>query len=134
MGTIYNDMNSNGMMDEGESGISGIMVSISETLTATTGNDGMYTINMVPVGDYAVMLEIPDGYLGDASKQANVSHGEFTTVNFVLAPVGKVMGIVFNDTDADGLKNDSETGIANVTISINTVSYTHLTLPTIYSV
>ena len=117
MGTIYNDMNNNGMMDEGESGIPNIMVSITGTsLDTTTNDDGMYTIGMVPAGQQTVTIPAQDNFIGDVSKTVTVGDNP---VDFALVPVGTVMGTVSNSL--------SEEGISGIMVSITGTELTAMT-------
>ena len=119
MGTVSNSIS-------GE-GISGITVNISDTLTATTDSDGMYTISMVPVGTFDIMLDVSDRYLGSISMEVTVSHGMSATVDFALTPVGTITGVAFSDTNGNGIKDNFETGIAGITVSITNTNITTVT-------
>lgn len=62
---VWNDLNSNGIQDEGEPGLAGVPVSISGTdvdgnaITAatTTGEDGSYSFADLPSGSYVVTFD-----------------------------------------------------------------------------
>jgi hypothetical protein len=62
-GFVFNDVNGNGIQDEGDLPIEGATVSIvvgSDTLTTDTGPDGFYYFG-VPAGTYTVGVKIPAG-------------------------------------------------------------------------
>ena len=104
-------------------GIADITVNITDADSTVIGTDmtdmdGAYTIDMVPTGTYDVILDVSDGYLGSTSMEVTVSQGMSASVDFELTPVGMVSGMVFSDTNSNGVKDDLETGLANVTISI----------------
>ena len=70
-GFVYNDVNDNGILDAGESGIANVTVTLTgyddqETfvnVTTTTGDDGSYAFNGLRPGVYTVTETDPAGYL-----------------------------------------------------------------------
>lgn len=60
-GSVFDDLNHNGVRDPGESGFSGISVSAGG-LTATTDADGNYLIAGLLPGAYAVAEQLPGGW------------------------------------------------------------------------
>ncbi|NDJ61864.1 MAG: VWA domain-containing protein [Chloroflexi bacterium] len=68
-GTIFNDLNRDGILDAGEGGVPNVTVSLfptgSQTMQTTTLTDpnGVYTL-VAPAGDYEVGLTPPPGFLG----------------------------------------------------------------------
>ena len=70
-GTVFDDMNQNGMMDEGEMGLAGLEVGLvdaeGKSIGATTDADGKYLFNGLPEGKYFVDLDettLPAGGTG----------------------------------------------------------------------
>lgn len=144
-GFVYHDANNDGVKDVGESGISGSQVRLTGTtfegdiVTATidvTDVAGFYEFTGLLPGDYDVQQIVPPaGYLdgrdtaGDAAANtltneliANIvlSDGESSTGNLFgeLVPA-TLSGVVFNDFDGNGVQNGLETGVANVTLTLN---------------
>jgi hypothetical protein len=88
-GTVFNDLNSNGVQDPGESGIAGVTVFLDANndgvlqpgeMTATTGADGSYsfTVNNSPNRTFVVAQVVPPGYtqvtpVGNAVASENVN-------------------------------------------------------------
>ena len=66
------------------------------TRSATTNETGGYIITTVPEGNYMVTASA-DGY-ESASKPANVTAGNTTTVNFESNPVGEILPPITNAT------------------------------------
>jgi hypothetical protein len=65
---VWNDMNENGMQDEGEMGIEGIEVNLytcADEMVATrmTDEDGMYVFDSIVPGDYYLTFTAPFGYI-----------------------------------------------------------------------
>lgn len=66
-GTVFEDRNANGMQDEGEPGLAGVMVSTTDGSVVTTGTDGTYEIE---VDDDAIVFAIkPSGYMPPVDDQ-----------------------------------------------------------------
>ncbi|MFP9100196.1 T9SS type A sorting domain-containing protein [Flavobacterium sp. RHBU_24] len=68
-GTIFNDVNGDGILNEGEPGVPGIMIVMfsgpqSEDLFqyATTDENGSYCITGLSVGIYTFAIEVPEGW------------------------------------------------------------------------
>ena len=67
-GLLYDDKNGNASQDEGEPGIAGAQVTLTDgkrsvafTRIATTNGNGVYTLIDVPVGQYTLQVELPAG-------------------------------------------------------------------------
>lgn len=143
---VWHDVNKNGIQDSGEPGISGITVKLfdcSNSLksTTTTGPDGKYQFDDVMPGNYYVQFFAPTGYLltlknqgTDKKKDSDADPITGKTVCFEIKAgqsdmtwdaglseciIGvKVCGLVFNDVNANGVKDGGEVGIANVVMKL----------------
>ena len=66
-GTVFNDVNGNGIQDVGDTGIEGVKIVVcqlcdgSDNIETETGPGGVYFVN-VPGGTYTVAALIPTGY------------------------------------------------------------------------
>ena len=140
-GSVYVDANNNGVRDPGESGIAGVVVTLSGTdsngapvaRTATTGADGSYLFDALLSGTYAVTEAQPAGYLD--GKDA-VGTGGGTTADDILSAIAlqagddlvgytfgdllpsSLTGFVYDDADGNGRKGPAEAGIPNVAIRL----------------
>jgi hypothetical protein len=144
---VFNDTNGNGVLDTGETGISGVTVQLldsTNTVIATTVTDatGRYTFTE-PTGTYTVHV-VPTGYTisptpggsaagsgaggpgstnyvnpGTASSTVNVVGGQSgATVYTPLYTPGAITGVAFLDSNADGVKNTGDTTLSGVTVSL----------------
>jgi cellulose synthase/poly-beta-1,6-N-acetylglucosamine synthase-like glycosyltransferase len=65
---IWDDSNGNGVRDDGEQGLPGVMVALYDTVgsvvdTSVSGADGSFRFSSVAAGDYRVgVANLPDGY------------------------------------------------------------------------
>ncbi|MBV6625675.1 MAG: carboxypeptidase regulatory-like domain-containing protein [Rivularia sp. (in: Bacteria)] len=138
--TVYSDTNSNNQQDEGETGIPGVTVTLTQpgpdgqlgtaddtTQTTTTDNNGIYGFTNLPPANYRVTTETPDG-LNPTQTQPdiiNLQGGQnIDTIDFGFAgqPTGQDTGgigdTVYNDTNRNNEQDEGETGIPGVTVTL----------------
>jgi uncharacterized protein (DUF2141 family) len=130
-GTIFNDVNGNGKKDTGEPALAGWTVSLDTIkngklvpdLSTTTNSKGVYTFSKVPVGSYQVTESLKPGWkaVSPSTDYASVTltAGATITKNFADAIPVSFSGTVFNDTNADGVKESNETGLSGWTVYID---------------
>jgi len=136
---VFDDLNANGIQDDGEPGLPGITVILrnayGEPVQETqTDSDGLYSFDLIEPGFYYVEVQTEPEYLYsdivDSGNQMtpanNTGFGESPTVEFVpgtvvddwIAAVYQPVSIgnrVWNDLDGDGLQDSSEPGMPDVT-------------------
>jgi hypothetical protein len=98
-GTVYFDENENGQMDNGEQGIPGIQVDLSNGWHRVTDANGNYCFYPVPNGDYTVTVIVPDGYSLTTAESIDVTIAGASVgdVDFGLTDDGPDLG--FPDGD-----------------------------------
>ena len=136
--TVYNDTNRNNTQDDGETGIPGATVTLTNaggdgefgtpddtTQTTTTNENGNYSFPNLPAGTYRVITTTPDGLTPTQTPPDTVNLGEnqdLDTVDFGFAPVqegtGSIGDTVYNDTNSNNTQDDGETGIPGVTVTL----------------
>ncbi len=140
VGTVYEDLNSNGVKDNGESGIPGWTVYLdldnSGTLntdasgtpepSAITNQDGDFVINHLVPGNYRIAEVTPDGWVPTApiSQDVVVTQGKDTRADFFNFSGGQIAGTVWNDLNGDGVRAGSpgaytEPGLAHWTVYLD---------------
>ncbi len=143
---VWHDKNGNGIQDDGDSGIRGIVVKLFdcsgiEKSSTTTNSSGKYQFNDVMPGNYYVQFFAPTGFLftaknsgSNSSKDSDADPLTGKTDCFSIDPGendmtwdaglsecatgAKICGIVFNDANANGVKDAGEVGIANVIMKL----------------
>lgn len=151
-GTVYTDVNVNGQFDPGtDTGLPGATITLTGTdatganvtRTTTTAGDGSYAFTGLLAGSYTLTETQPTGVydgldapgtlggtlgtpLGDntinainvgvGSKGSGYLFGEF--------PPAGAFGFVYQDKNANGIRDNDEPGIPGVTITISGTSYT----------
>jgi uncharacterized repeat protein (TIGR02059 family)/LPXTG-motif cell wall-anchored protein len=145
---VWADTDRDGVQDAGELGIAGVTLSITTAddspvldvfgnavTTTTTGANGAYVFENLPVGSYKVSVVTPSGYVatqtGQGTSTTDSSTGSATSTTltsdgasdtsldfgFVLSKVS-VGNFVWFDTDDDGIQESGEPGIAGATLTI----------------
>lgn len=131
-GTAYYDANHNGLRDAGERGLSGITVfldlndngvldvsepktitSVDQFFTPTSNEAGQYTFTHLARGNYKVreILPIELDATPVANRQLLVNVGPLSRLDADFANLyraNEIHGVVFDDTDEDGIRDGSE--------------------------
>ena len=128
-GTVFNDANSNGIIDSGEAGISGATVNLKSGSividTQTTNASGYYIFSVAPGSGYIIESIGPGGYHSTTPQSLSVTPptaGDFPDNNFGYATssaAASIYGIVFvDDYITNGIQDMFEDGVNGVTISL----------------
>lgn len=129
-GTLYNDLDSDGVHDPGERGIAHISVAtLNHPVIGYTDADGQFALTFQEAGEYDVYANGGDlGTLGYTPTTAQIVHVTVPAeglagVDFGYRnpnpPVdGRVSGTIFNDRNGDGDQDAGEPGIPNITLVV----------------
>lgn len=140
---VWNDLNKNGVQDNGEPGIANVKVTIvhpNGTTTATdyTDANGIYSFSGLYAGKFVVTFTTPSGYtptvsdIGDPTKDSDPINGKVTvtiytnTDDFTIdagyyktPTTNNYVGqFVWHDLNCNGKQEAGEPGIANVQVKI----------------
>ncbi|MBL8827453.1 MAG: hypothetical protein JNM18_10795, partial [Planctomycetaceae bacterium] len=140
-GTVLDDVNNDGLKNNGENGIEGVTVFVDLNLSgaldsgepsAMTNKDGDYLIRSVAAGTKNIRQIVPTGYAPSAGTSNNqdvlVKNSTEVTVNFFdyRNHVGSITGTVWQDLDGDGIRATDPTsgaftdpGLANWTVFVD---------------
>ncbi|MGB5661351.1 MAG: SdrD B-like domain-containing protein, partial [Thermoanaerobaculia bacterium] len=132
-GTIFNDLDADGVEDAGESGIAGVSLVLldssgNEIAVTTTDANGSYSFPDLPNGDYTVQVTDDLGLL-DGSRltsgldalDVTMTGSDIVDVDFgyvrdaMTAAIGDRLWL---DADGDGQAGPSEAGLAGVTVEL----------------
>jgi hypothetical protein len=130
-GTVYNDLNGSGSINPSDPGLQNWLVTLDNTTTNVirqllTDVNGNYSFAYVGPGNYTLTETLqsgwvqtqpgtpssPQGYTLTPSSGANVSD------NFGNYALATSTGVVYNDTDGNGVLDNGESGIPGVTVDL----------------
>jgi hypothetical protein len=120
-GAVFNDINRNGIQDEGEEGVKGISVRLEDGSTVKTDEKGYYQFSRVETGRHLVTLDvrrIPADYsiISPEKIWVEVKLRKTIQVNFQLIAAGRIEGRVINDANGNGKIDPGERGISDVLV------------------
>lgn len=129
-GTLYVDLNHNNVRDSGEPGLSGASVTVTDSnsvvQTVLTDGDGVWVASVAPGTTTTAVVEsgpaFPSGFVrtqgtGTASINALSNTANSVPVTGYYFP-GIISGELFSDTNGNGIKDENEPPLQNVTINI----------------
>jgi len=140
---VWEDVNGNGVQDQGESGLYNVTVELhgcDGLLAASTATDvkGYYIFSSVMPGSYYVEFVAPAGYLfcpkgqgGDATRDSDADVDGRTDCFNLLAGENDVVrdaglyrrasvgDLVWEDVNEDGVQDEGEDGLCNVTVELH---------------
>ena len=124
-GTVFTDLNADGVQESGDAGFSGQTVSLlnaAGTVVATTTDvNGHYTFSGVAPGSYTVSVTRAAGDTFSTAGTAPVTTTSGSTVT--VSPIGEyagstITGTVFTDLNADGVQESGDAGFSGQTVSL----------------
>ena len=130
-GQKINDLNANGMLDEGEEGLAGWTIRLdrdgngSIDATTTTDQYGYYRFTGIGPGSYTVSELQQAGWLqtGPASGSYTVvttSGADIGNQDFANVEAASISGTKFEDLDGDAQRDAGEAGLSGWTIFLDT--------------
>ena len=140
-GMAFEDVNNNGILDEGDVGVAGVTVYLKGERTGTerqitTDETGLYNFLRLPGDKYTVTADLPEGMLyaryspegGDLrsiftgenlQRVFTVKSGASTvSKNVGVIQRGAMVGLAFLDLNYNGLLDEGEPGYEGVTLEV----------------
>jgi secreted trypsin-like serine protease len=123
-GTVFQDSNANGTRDANEPGVAGAIVdlttSVGTVVTLRTDGDGFYQSDSIVAGDATVRLRESCGVKpsSGSTQTTRVFVGGVSPIKaFGVTPIkGRVSGLIFHDTNGNGLQDSGELGLPGWTV------------------
>lgn len=124
-GSVWNDLNQDGIRDSGDAGLSGwtVYLDLNQSLTlddgepkTVTDSNGDYLFTELPPDDYEVTEVLPTGWEisdpYDWKQTVGVTRRERATQDFANFSItnGSIQGLAFNDLNANGVRDVDAAG------------------------
>jgi hypothetical protein len=127
-GMKFNDLDGDGVKDDGEPGLQNWTIEIpgAERSTTTDAN-GNYEFTGISVGTYTIQEVQQPGWLqtspiGGTWSLSSSVESTFTNIDFGNRQSGGISGMKFNDVNGNGTKDEGESGLANWQIVLSGTS------------
>jgi uncharacterized protein (DUF2141 family) len=121
-GMVFQDVNGNDRLDEGETSISGVRISLTGggvSRTITTTSEGAYQFFDLSAGIYTVTETDPIGFTSITNTiTVTVPVGSSGSAVFGDRPVRTISGRVFHDLDRNGAMTGSESGFGGAEVQL----------------
>ncbi len=128
-GMVWNDLNGDGLVDDGEPGLEGVTVNLGGDATATTTTmaDGTYAFNELSMGSYEVVSVGPEGWVLTTASPIQVilesddavfREASFGWMEEIVVELGTISGIVFNDLNNNQVQDDGEPGLEGIMVGL----------------
>src|SRR5262249_55713567 len=125
-GTVFVDANRDSVMQTGEAGLGGVLVTLSQgnTVIATTLSrlDGSYVFGGAAPGTYDVTETVPSGYSGanTVTSVSNITVGAGAIVGGQNLGVttGSLAGVVYLDQNVDLARDNGDGTLAGVVVKL----------------
>ena len=115
-GRVFEDNNGNGRRDPGEPGIAKVAVLLDGVKQTLTDDDGSYHIGGIAPGRHT--LTVDQRMLSAVLDPADKGGRRFTSagvwgpvIDFPITPLNKIFGIVFADSNRNGIQDPGEPGL-----------------------
>ena len=144
---VFLDANANGIQDNGETGIAGAVLTLTDmsgnpvtnvlgqrVQPVTTTSNGAYLFDNLPIGQYKVNITYPAGYgptiagqgtsatdssLNTATSQVFTAGGQSDlTLDFGVVPSVSVGDYVWYDVNHDGIQDSTDIPLQGVTLTL----------------
>ncbi|SMD08203.1 SdrD B-like domain-containing protein [Lentzea albidocapillata] len=115
-GIVFNDLNGDGVKQDGEPGIKDVNVSVKgengQVHPYSTDNYGVFTVKRTPYGEYEVSYADPKlGNTTPSSTKVKVGPGDTPGIYFGVRG-GSICGVAWNDANEDGKRQAGEGPVA----------------------
>lgn len=142
-GEKFNDLNDNGVRDDGEPGLEGVMINLdlfNDSVldqTVLTDADGVYRFEAIGPGTHRVFETVPTGFRqtlpanGADHIVTTTSRQDVAGLDFGNTQItSTVSGLKFDDLDGDGVQDAGEPGFPGITIVLSSMDASFATRST----
>ena len=145
---VWEDVNANGIQDNGEVGISGVKLTLSGTSDlgvsvlemTTTDSQGKFSFDNIFMGNYTITIDMPQDYAptivmaGNSNNDSNLPEKlNFFSFYFSaltadlsmdigLVKFASIGDLVWEDLNCNGIRESGEPGVSGTTIKISGIN------------
>jgi protocatechuate 3,4-dioxygenase beta subunit len=132
-GVVFVDSNDDGIQDNGELGLAGVVVAALDAEgntvgSTTTRSDGSYSIGQIAPGNYTLQFTAPSGYVMNGasnitSEPINLTYGQAFTAGVAAYTSSQPLtltGMVWVDQAGIGVQEQGDPSLGGVTVSLET--------------
>jgi len=130
-GTVFHDLNGNRQQDSGDVGLGGWTVFLDENqnglldgheISTTTAVSGYYSFTQITPRHHYLYVTMPGGWQASKAMPEIIApgSGQIANVNFGAYQPINIGDFVWKDANIDGIQDNGETGVAGVTVTLNT--------------
>ncbi|MGQ9601087.1 MAG: PKD domain-containing protein [Candidatus Bipolaricaulia bacterium] len=119
-GRLFVDADEDNHYDPGEEGIAGVII-VADGTSVRSGKEGLFRFPPLWSGWYELRIEdLPAGLapLVKLPIWVDLAAGEVKKVDLPLRRVGAIEGLVFEDANRDGMREEGERGLSGIRISL----------------
>jgi len=131
-GVVFADWNGNGQLDPAEETVGGISIAVAGFGTVTSGTDGRFSFESLPIGDAVVAVDVstlPADFDPPAvpEREVGITRGRASDVSIGLLPLASVAGVVYQDADGDGRLSAADIPIDGAVVVLDDGARTEVT-------
>jgi hypothetical protein len=120
-GRVFNDVNMNGVFDNGDKGAGNALIALGYGPMVQTMNSGHYRFENVKTGEVVLNLDtmtLPSSLLSiqKVKRTFEVEEGKYYKEDFPLYALRTIVGTIFVDKNGNGLFDADEEGAADVVL------------------
>ena len=122
-GRIFLDRDGDGRLSPGDKGLANIRVILDENRATDTDSTGTFSFEKLLPGVYQARVDLgalPEDLLPttDMVQTVVLGAGKTYLVNFGLTRYQRVKGVIFEDLNANGVRDEQEPGVAAVRVRV----------------
>ncbi|REL36662.1 Ig-like domain-containing protein [Thalassotalea euphylliae] len=116
-GVTFNDLNGDGSHNGKELGLGGVEVKLDGSNAVNTAIDGSFKYAFLTATEKMVSVTAPTGFA--ATTELSQSKTPSASASFGFVQLGSISGVVFSDTNGNGVQDSGEAGLSGATVSIS---------------
>jgi uncharacterized repeat protein (TIGR01451 family) len=136
-GIVWEDVDGDGVREDGEEGIGGVVITLtnSSTVTTTTSITGYYEFTGITSDTYTIAVDVTTLPLDGSWTQTDDPDATLDDIHTVYVPTSQVSGshdfgyhrhsgpyeigdLVYADWNGDGNRDDGEEGLSGITVNL----------------